>query len=127
MSIIKSLLITVAIGLLCWACNLSGQERKQAVFSGTVTDNSGAVVPGVEIILESLECVCSQCPHDCDCCPDQRTATSDDGSFSFSVGHGRYAVTFKKVGFHEVKVNVDLRKEDTKDVKISMPAGSVEH
>jgi hypothetical protein len=127
-SITKVLLLAFAFGLLCASWTFAAQERNNATISGSVQDASGAVVSGVEISLKSIECVCSKCAHDCDCCPDQHTTSDDSGRFSLSVGHGRYSVTLRKRGYREEKVDVDLTADDSKDVRVTMGgSGPVRH
>src|SRR5260370_32682083 len=125
MAINKSALVAFAFGLVCAVSALAAQEQNKAKISGTVTDSSGAAIAGVEISLKNIECVCSQCQHDCDCCPDQSFKTDDAGHFSLSTGHGRYSVTLKKTGFRAVKIEVDLRTANTKNLEVAMTPGDV--
>src|SRR5882724_4602122 len=118
----RAMLFALALGLTCAVCTLGRQERSVATISGTVTDVTGAAVAGVEIDLKSEECVCSKCPHACDCCPDQHTTSNDTGSFTFSVGHGVYRLRLSKAGFHAKEVTVDLKNDGTKSVSVKMTA-----
>jgi hypothetical protein len=125
MRIYKAALVTVAFGFLCALCTLARQEQENATLSGTVTDASGAAVPGVDITLKKIDCVCSKCKHDCDCCPDQQTTSNEAGYFSISTGHGKYSVRLKKAGFRNVEVEVDLSTSDRKNVEVAMVPGEV--
>jgi hypothetical protein len=123
----KTVLLVFLFGFLCAACTLGGQERSKATISGTIRDNSGAIVADVSIDLKSEECVCSKCHGGCDCCPDQHTTSNSTGEFSFSVGHGVYLLRVKKPGFRTLERRVDLKTEDTQSISVALEAGAETH
>jgi len=123
----KATLFAFVFALTCAVYTLGRQEQSKATISGTIRDASGAVVAGVEIYLKSEQCVCSKCPHACDCCPDQRTTSNDAGNFDLSVGHGIYTLRLSKSGFHAKEVRVDLTNDDTKSLSVTMTGGEVGH
>ena len=75
--------------LTCWASSVFGQALSTAQVNGTVTDSSGAAIPGAEIKVTQTETSLS------------RTATSGpDGGFVIpSLPVGPYQMEISKDGF----------------------------
>src|SRR5947209_4634383 len=68
---------------------VAAAQSMNASISGTVTDPSGAVVPGAEVTLKSLERQTTA-----------KTTTSADGLYSFpNLEPGSYEVSVKAAGF----------------------------
>jgi len=82
---------------------------------GTVTDASGAVVPGAAITLQSdAQQVTSS------------AQTDNAGVYRFlSIAPGNYVITVKASGFTTTKTPVTLTTDETRDVSVSLSAGDV--
>src|SRR5258708_7866767 len=86
------LLVVVCIGsaLPAWA-----QSTDSGTVVGTVTDPSGAVVPGVAVTLTDISTNVSR-----------STVTNESGRYTVvNVTPGTYNLTFAKQGFANTKVN----------------------
>lgn len=92
---------------------LRGQSATTGAVTGTVTDPSGAVVPGASIELVSIETNASQ----------TQTANAA-GQFTFSnVRPGPYKVTVKMQGFRTSSIpnlQIEVNKSSTLDVKLDV-------
>ncbi len=91
-------LSTSWLGFACgiiFAISLLAQSAGTGALTGTLTDPSGAVVPGVSVVLVSLET------------NQTRTATTgSDGSYKFSLlPPGNYRVRFSASGFKTAQVD----------------------
>src|SRR5260370_41087621 len=102
--------------LIAVPCIIAFGQSTTATLSGTVTDQNGAIVPGVAISVinpaTSLE----------------RTATtSDAGYFNIPLlPPGTYTVTAKRDGFAPLRAeNVVLNIADQKTLQIQLKAGVV--
>jgi hypothetical protein len=110
-----SLLLLCAI-LLCSAPGASAQSVYAAIH-GTVTDTSGAVIPGASVTATntSTGIVATQ-------------TTDDKGYFIFpqvALG-GPYTIKIDKVGFQSFRANgITLQVNDNRDVDAKLSAGSV--
>jgi hypothetical protein len=98
------------------APRLTAQTSSAGVVLGTVTDASGAVVPGVEVELTNLATNITS-----------RTTTSSKGEYLFpQVPAGNYTITFKADRFRTAtlqNVNVVVNKSFTANVQMQL--GSV--
>src|SRR5437773_4558721 len=102
--------------LIAVACITAFGQSTTATLSGTVTDQNGAIVPGVAISVinpaTSLE----------------RTATTNDSGY-FNIPllpPGSYTVTAKRDGFAPLRVeNVVLNIGDQKALQIQLKAGDI--
>ena len=74
----------------------AAQSENRITVSGTVTDASGAVIPGAQISIKLAGCTCQQCKppldKDCECCSNQVFSGGQDGSFRFSAIPGTYEI-----------------------------------
>lgn len=102
--------------------NMADAQTNKITVSGTVTDPSGAVVAGAQIVLKLEKCKCSDCklPEKCDCCPSQISASTDGaGHYSFSVPHGTYiAVVSAGDRQRQVEFNLNDGTATTYDVQV---------
>src|SRR5918995_4728208 len=89
----------------------------QSGLAGTVTDSSGALLPGVTIEAASPALI-----------EKVRTAVSDDrGRYNIiELRPGRYTVTFTLPGFTTVKQELDLPAAFTATVNAQMPIGTLQ-
>ncbi len=83
--------------------------------SGTVTDASGAVIPGVDVVLTSVQTKAVS-----------RTATGQDGLFSFpNLPTGTYELTASAKGFKEyVQKGIELTINTRARLDIKMEVGA---
>jgi hypothetical protein len=108
------LLIAVA-GTLLTASPLFAQFRSS--IEGTVTDTSGAVVAGAQVVLSNQDTAISQ------------TSTSNDtGVYRFpGLGPGNYTLTTTKAGFETFKQqNITLAAEETRTVRLTLKIGQTQ-
>jgi len=116
----KRLILTLFIISSCAISSLAQENRVKV--SGLVVDPSGAAIPAAEIQVNLKECKCSDCPDPmaCNCCPPQFTAHSrDDGTFSFSIPHGKYHVVVHTES-RRAELDLDLNTGDAKNVTITV-------
>src|SRR5450759_4703119 len=85
-----------ALGMLCVLCTgmAFGQATNSADVTGTVTDSTGAVIPGVTVTVKDL-----------DKGIERVFKTNDAGLFDTGpiVPEDRYTVTFSKEGFSSLQ------------------------
>ncbi len=109
------LAITAAITVLLFAFTAFGQSSSGV--TGTVTDPSGAIVPGATVVL-----------HDTKTNKEQTTVTNDDGSYKFNQvepGAG-YRITVSRQGFQTYVLNevqISVGRTDTQNIQLT--AGEV--
>ncbi|MGE5112613.1 MAG: TonB-dependent receptor [Acidobacteriaceae bacterium] len=103
-------LVLLAAVSLTWAQSLAG-----GAIEGTVTDASGAVVPGVKVTVLNSATGATQ-----------ETTSNADGLFQFPVlAAGNYKLTASKSGFATVQQNnVSLNVGGKLNLPISMPVAS---
>ncbi len=91
-------------------------QTETAVFSGRVTDPSGAVVKDTEITITNIDTNISS-----------TVSTNDRGIYVFpSVYPGRYRLTVKSVGFKEiVETNLIVHVQDTISRNYALALGSI--
>src|ERR1043166_3598277 len=109
-------LLAVAVVLTLFTIAL-GQTSRGTV-TGTVTDPTGAVIAGADVILTSTATKLSR-----------TTKTNTEGLYRFeAVDPGGYSVKVNATGFGEVvSTGIDVRANQTSDVPAQMaPAGQVE-
>jgi hypothetical protein len=84
--------------------------------TGTVTDESGALVADANVIVTSVETGATR-----------TNRTNSEGSFSFpELNPGVYSVTVTKQGFKKVEAkNVHLHVSDISNVPIKLPVGAL--
>ena len=111
----KPILCTIFLLLLGSSCALWGQAVS-ATLVGTVTDNTGAIVPNATVtILENATGI-------------QHTlVTNESGYYTFpNLTPGGYNVTISAQGFKkETRTNVDVAVNTTTRVDITLQTGSV--
>ncbi|HEV2915136.1 MAG TPA: TonB-dependent receptor [Pyrinomonadaceae bacterium] len=100
--------------LLALAVSASAQFR--AGLQGTVTDATGAVVPGATVTLTNNETGKSQ-----------QITTSDEGFYRFSsLAPGLYTLTGEQTGFSKTVLDsVNISAEEVQGVDLVLQAGSV--
>ena len=82
------------LSCLVLVCAESNAQTSNATLTGRVIDPSGAVVPGVHVVLKSAATGVSQ-----------TTTTSADGAYTFPlVQPGRYTVNAQAEGFSPVEI-----------------------
>src|SRR5579864_7965231 len=81
---------------------------------GIVSDQTGSVIPGVEITALNLDCGLKR-----------EAATGDEGQFSLALLQpGRYVLTAQKEGFSVAELDpINLHPEDTLDLRIVLRVG----
>lgn len=91
-------------------------QSATATLSGTVEDETGAVVPGANIAVTNVATVLKR-----------ETRTSDQGYFTLPLlPPGGYIVTVERQGFARAEVrNVVLNVGDEKSLRIQLKAGNV--
>jgi hypothetical protein len=90
------------LAILLSVAQAAGQSRQSGEIRGTVTDSTGAVIPGVVITIKNLSTGVVQ-----------QTTTDGTGLYDApSVPVGQYSVSFAKEGFKQfVRSDVNLRLE----------------
>src|SRR4029079_12151807 len=82
----------VVLCLFALATIAFGQDR--GTISGTVTDNSGAIVPGAKVTVVNPETGFTQ-----------NMASSPDGTYSFLyLASGKYNISAEKAGFRKAEI-----------------------
>ena len=107
-------LFTCVLAIFC--LTLSARAQFRAGVQGTVTDTSGAIVPGATVTLTSKETGKSQ-----------QVTTSDDGFYRFDqLPPGAYTLTAEKAGFKkQVLENVVVNAEAVQGVDLLLTTGEV--
>lgn len=116
-----TLLLIVAEGSYGWAVTnhrvtVACLQSSTATLSGTVMDEAGAVMPGVDITLLNLSTAL------------QRHATTDDTGYYVVplLPPGRYNVTAQRTGFSTVEVrNVVLNTGDQLSLRLNLKVGEI--
>ena len=108
---------TLFCGLLLLCCAaIPAHAQFRANVQGTVSDSTGAVVPGATVTLTNNETNKSQ-----------TTVTSDEGFYRFSgLAPGRYAITGESAGFKKQELkNIVVSGEDTQGFDITLSTGEI--
>jgi hypothetical protein len=105
----------LAIFVVAFASSLLAQSAGTGALTGTVTDPSGAVVPGVTVVLVSAETNQTR-----------TVTTSNDGSYKFSLlPPGNYRVRFSASGFKTSEVpSVAVNVTETPVLDRTLEVGS---
>jgi len=104
---------TIALALLC---SPLGWGQVSAVFSGTVTDQSGAVLSGATVTVKNVETSAA------------RTTITDNAGYYrvAALPVGRYEITASKTGFREgVRRGLNLAVGQEATVNLSLNVGEV--
>src|SRR5688572_21161233 len=115
--VLRSLVTALVIGLLVPTASLAqgGGASSTGTIQGRVTDNSGAVLPGVSVTATSPSMIGTQ-----------TQVTNENGSYRFpAVPPGVYTVTFELAGFSSVKredVSISLGFTANLNVEMSVAA-----
>ena len=106
----------VAILISALACAPSLYAQATAQLAGVVTDNTGAVTPGAEVIATSIGTGV-----------ERRATTNDQGTYTLPfLAPGDYRITVQKQGFQKInRDNVRLEVNQTARVDFSLSVGSV--
>ncbi len=112
-------LIKVALALLLMWAGASYPTQAQSVYGsvqGTVTDNSGAAIPGTEVIAREVKTGIVQ-----------KVVTNSSGLYVISdMRPGTYDITARQNGFTELKhTGVTVRVGDVIPLDMSLSVGSV--
>ncbi|HKW56654.1 MAG TPA: TonB-dependent receptor [Candidatus Acidoferrum sp.] len=92
-----------------------GQATASGTIQGTVTDPSGAVISGAEVVAKSKATDLTR-----------TTASSDSGDYRFELlPVGTYAVTFTKGGFATVVQTIEILVGQTATVNAALKPGAV--
>ncbi|HEX8494728.1 MAG TPA: TonB-dependent receptor [Pyrinomonadaceae bacterium] len=88
----------------------------RASVQGTITDATGAIVPGATVTLTSNETSKAQ-----------QTVANDEGFYSFSgLAPGNYTITVEQAGFKKQVLNdIAVSAEQTRGLDIAIEAGGV--
>src|SRR6266704_1825590 len=110
----KLALLCVFLLALCLPLTTHAQNFTGTI-TGTVTDPSGAVVPGVSVTVVNDRTGASR-----------TTTTNDQGSFSFpELDAGTYTMTVNKAGFKKLtEKNVELHVADVTALNVTMQVGA---
>jgi hypothetical protein len=103
---------------------VTAQEAdRTATIRAVLRDSSDAVLPGVTVTLLLRKCRCEDCKDSkkCTCCPEQRSAISDeDGVVSLTVPGGKYLVRAEMSGFKAQEREVDVAAGGTRTVTLTI-------
>jgi outer membrane receptor protein involved in Fe transport len=101
--------------LAAFCCGTASAQFSSAI-EGTVTDNTGAIVPGAKVVLTNQSTGVSSTAE-----------ANSDGVFRFSaLGAGTYKVTASIPGFATVTLaNIDLTAMSVRDASIKLQPSSV--
>ncbi|GAC1438967.1 MAG: hypothetical protein NVS1B11_35950 [Terriglobales bacterium] len=108
-------ILWVLLGLSLFVTVSSWAQKFTGTLTGTVTDPSGAVVPGTVVKATSLTT------------GSVRTATTNtEGSFTLpELNPDKYRVSFSKAGFkEEIQENVELHVADTQALNVHLSVGA---
>jgi hypothetical protein len=114
-----SAIIKIAIALACaffWAMPYAYAQSATATLSGTVEDESGSVIPDVEVIVLNPSTM-----------QERRAATNNDGYFAFtSLQPASYTIKAKRDGFAPAEIkDVVLNVNDQRSLRVQLRVGAV--
>lgn len=113
---LQVLFLVVVVAVLClgivvpaWA-----QSTNTGTVAGTVTDPSGAVLPGVSVTLSQISTSSSR-----------TTVTNDAGKYFFAnVDPGQYNITLSKQGFATTKSQTEVKVGTATTLNLSLQVGT---
>lgn len=111
-----NLLLSLLLFVFCISQLAPAQQEALGSITGTVTDSSGAVVPGVQVKI-----------HDVATNLEQTTVTKSGGNYSFlDLPLGTYSVSFSKQGFQPINYSQEfVQANRTTTVSPVLKIGSV--
>jgi hypothetical protein len=103
-------------GLVALLAGLPAAAQFKAAIEGTITDATGATVPGAKVTLTSA-----------DTAKEQVTQSSAEGFYRFDgLAPGRYSIKVEATGFKtETSQNINVLAEETQGANIALTPGAV--
>lgn len=104
-----------ALTLSILLAGMAAGQANRASITGTVTDSSGAVIGGVDVVARNV-----------DTNVETATITNEDGEYLVpNLPPGTYSLTFRKVGFKEIsQPSITLISTQVARIDISMQVGT---
>ena len=111
-SVSRFVLLMICVAL----CGATARAQFSSAISGTVTDNTGAIVPGAKVVLTNENTGVTT-----------TTESNADGDYRFSaLGPGSYQVAGSLTGFASFTVaHIDLTAQSVRDVTIKLQPANV--
>src|SRR5689334_16864829 len=105
-------LVIIVVVVLSSSFVSAGQSVNASTLAGKVTDQTGAVIVGATVAIESAAARSRQ-----------TTETDGQGRYTFDLAPGTYSVTVNASGFLPFGASVDIRRERPKTLDVSMKIG----
>src|SRR6187431_3015272 len=106
----------ILLAVLCFAGLAMAQTTGTATLVGTVTDNTGAVVPGASVNIVNTE---TQFVY-------QGTTNAEGAYYVPSLNPGTYRITIENQGFKRyVREGVQLRTSEQPRIDVQLEVGAV--
>ncbi len=114
-TVLALLLGTISCASLFFLAPSVSAQKTSGTITGTLTDPSGAVVPGATVSLVNERTGAAR-----------ETATNEEGSFSFpELDAGTYRINVNKAGFKKLSLrNVELHVADVTTLNLKMEMGA---
>ena len=111
---VKSALAVWLLGCLVGALPLCGQSTSTGTVLGTITDPSGAVIPGASITLSQIGTSSVR-----------TTVTNDGGKYFFAnIDPGQYSISLSKPGFATTKSQAEVRVGESTTLNLTLQVGT---
>jgi Carboxypeptidase regulatory-like domain/TonB dependent receptor len=116
MSLSSTFARTIACGLFILFAIVTAQAQFRAGIQGTISDSSGALVPGATVTLKQL-----------DTGKTQQVTTNDEGFYRIvGLAPGKYELTVEKQGYKKsLAENVDVAAETVQGADVILETGEV--
>jgi hypothetical protein len=113
--IARLIIVMMAVGLMIGGQSVSAQLRIVGAISGTVQDQTGAVIPNAKVVLKDSKTGITK-----------ELISSDKGTFLFpDLASGEYEVTVTAAGFQTAIVNnISVSTSQTTDLRINLEVGA---